>query len=486
MPLGSSSLARAAKFARVPSYDPRDASTGIVHIGLGAFHRAHQAAYIDDVLGDDPEWGICAVAPRNRELAHALRRQDGLYTLSTRGEGESSRVIGSIRETLCAADDPEAVVRRLADPAVRLVTLTVTEKAYRADPTTRRLRVDDELRADAEGRPPRTALGLLARGLQERSLHDAPVTVMSCDNFIGNGRLLRSLLEDYCELLPAGARLADWMSTRVSSPSTMVDRMVPAVSADDLNEISGRLGLRDDSAVIAELFGRWIIEDRFAGARPTWSSPDVRVVPDVEPYERLKLRVVNAAHSTLAYLGLLAGYRDVPSAAADDVLAGAVSRLLDDDVLPTLSDMPGEEVAGYRDALLARFANPAVRYPLAKVAADGSQKLPQRLVPMALERARTGARCSWIALGVAAWMLWIHRCAADAANRLDDPAADDLLSRAHGATGAAALVAELLGAEYVFGGELPHHDVFRADLQSWVEQLWHARPAEAIKAASEM
>jgi fructuronate reductase len=485
VPLDSSTASGVANLARLPSYDPRETSTGILHIGLGGFHRAHQAAYVDDVLGDDPGWGICAVAPRDPGIARALRRQDGLYTLWSRGEEEPLRIIGSIRETLCAAEDPDAVVRRLADPAVRLVTLTVTEKAYRADPTTRRLRADEELRADAAGREPRTVVGLLARGLQARSRDDAPLTVMSCDNFTGNGRLLRTLLEDYCTLLPTGAPLADWMSERVTFPSTMVDRIVPAISATEQGEVANRLGLRDDAAVVAEPFGQWIIEDQFAAGRPAWPAPDVRVVADAEPYERLKLRVVNAAHSMLAYLGLLSGYVDVSSAVEDPVLAEAISRLLDEDVLPTLADVPSGAVAAYRDSVLERFANPAIRYPLRQVGADGSQKLPQRLVPMAVERSRRGERSPWVALGVASWMLWVHRCATETANRLDDPAADDLLARATAVTGPTSLAAELLSVEDVFGSELPQHELFRNDVESWARQLWRTRPAEAIKASTD-
>ncbi len=450
--------------ATAPNYDPRTASVGIVHIGLGGFHRGHQAAYVDDILGRDPSWGICAIAPRNPATARALRQQDGLYTLWSRGHEDSLRVIGSIRDTLCAAEDPRAVIQRLADPAVRLVTLTVTEKAYRSD---------------------QTVIRLLARGLQARAHDDAPLTVMSCDNLAGNGDFLKALLRDYCALLPApeGTRLAEWLSERVTFPSTVVDRIVPAITPADRERLSTRLGLRDDAAVLAEPFGQWIIEDTFAAGRPPWTSPDVRLVRDAGPFERLKLRVVNGAHSALAYLGLLTGYDDVPSACADADLAAAVSRLLDEDVLPTLGDVPESAVADYRTTVLDRFANPAIRYPLRQVGADGSQKLPQRLVPIAVEHARSGRRSPWVALAVAAWMRWVHRCATDHPEHLVDPAADSLLSAASRAVNPAMLVAELISIEGVFGHELPQHHVFRDDLESWLKELWTAQPAGAIRAA---
>lgn len=461
----------------VPNYDPREVSVGAVHIGIGAFHRAHQAVYLDDVLAGEPGWGICGVAPRDPSVARVLRRQDGLYTVTSRARRDVTRVVASIRETLCAAEEPEAVAMRIADPAVRLVTITVTEKAYRADLATRRLRVDAELTADAQGRPPRTVLGLLAFGLRERARVDAPLTIAACDNLSANGRLLAGLLGDYFQLLPAGDELADWVHRRVSFPCTVVDRIVPATTESERDGIGRRLGVRDDAAVVAEPFGQWIIEDDFAAGNPQWTSQDVRLVPDAEPYERLKLRVVNAAHSTLAYLGLLAGYDDVPQAARDATLRAAVNRLLDEDVLATLTEVPGAAVATYRDTVLDRFANPSIRYPLRQVGADGSQKLPQRLVPVAAERLRAGHRAPWVALGVAAWMMWIHRCATGDGEGFADPAAAELL--ALGAAGSpAALVGGLLSVHDVFGREVADSESFRADVRHWATVLWSARPPD--------
>lgn len=467
--------------ARTPDYDPRSVNVGMVHIGLGGFHRAHQAVYVDDVLGSDPAWGICAVAPRNPAPADTLREQDGLYTLFSRAETDTLRVVGSIRETRCAAQDPEGVVGRLADPAVRLVSLTVTEKAYRADLATRRLRVDDDLRADAAGGDPRTVVGLLARGLALRAREDAPVSVLSCDNLSGNGALLATLVQDYCALLPDGEQLAEWIRTHVTFPSSMVDRIVPVTTDDQRAEVSRRLGCTDGAAVIAEPFGQWVIEDAFAAGRPDWPSPDVRVVTDVEPYERLKLRVVNAAHSALAYLGLLAGHEDVAAAAADPALAEIVERMLDDDILPTLSDLPAEAVAAYRDTVLPRFRNPAIRYPLRQVGADGSQKLPQRLVPVAVQRHQAGSRVSWVALAVAGWMLWVHRCATGAGTGFQDPLADELLSAAAEASTPAALAGRLLAREDIFGVELAEHETFRSDVVEWLTALWSNDPAAALR-----
>lgn len=471
---------------RVPDYDPRGVRVGIVHLGLGNFHRAHQASYTDDALAADPRWGICAVAPRNPAVAESLRAQDGLFSVWTRGTSESLRVVGSIRETRCAAEDPDGVLARIADPDVHLVTLTVTEKAYRADLSARRLRVDDDVRADAAGGAPRTVLGLLAKGLARRAAEDAPLTVLSCDNLTGNGALLRNLLRDYCTLLPsaAGTRLAEWIDTRVTFPSSMVDRIVPATTDDQRAEVARRLGRTDEAAVLAESFGQWVIEDDFAADHPKWPSPDVRLVDDVEPFERLKLRVVNATHSTLAYLGLLAGHQDVAGAAADPVLVNVLEQLLDEEIRPTLTGVPADALATYRDTVLARFANPAIVHPLRQVGADGSQKLPQRLLPVAVERHQAGERSPWVALAIAAWMLWVYRCATGAASGLRDPLADELAARAASASSPAELARKLLAVPEIFPVEDGWIDWFQDDVRTWLTALWSADPATAVRAVT--
>ncbi|MBO0826281.1 MAG: mannitol dehydrogenase family protein, partial [Streptosporangiales bacterium] len=295
-----------------PRVDPPARRVGVVHLGVGAFHRAHQAVYTEDA-GD---WGICGVTQRSARVARRLLPQDGLYAVLTKGPGAGdARVVGAVREVLVGPDDPASVVARIADPAVRVVTLTVTEKGYRRDPATGRLRRDDpEVAADLAGRTPRTVVGQLVAGLDARRCTDAgPLTVVCCDNLPSNGPALRALVGDYV----GDDGLAAWIAGSVRFPATMVDRIVPATTDADRAEVTRLLGVVDDGAVVAEPFSQWVIEDDFAADRPAWEKAGAVLTADVAPYETVKLRMLNGAHSTLAYLGALAGHEHIADAVAD-------------------------------------------------------------------------------------------------------------------------------------------------------------------------
>jgi fructuronate reductase len=426
---------------------PRDvpSSVGIVHLGIGAFHRAHQAVYTEDA-GDG--WGICGITQRSATVAERLAPQDGLYSVLERGPGPASaRVIGAVREVLTG----EATAKRITDPAVKVVSLTVTEKGYRHDPATGRLRGDDpEISLDLAGRPPHTVIGRLVRGLAGR---EAPVTVLCCDNLTANGETVRALVEEYCER--GGIRLP----CEVSFPSTMVDRITPATTRADLDEAERLLGVRDEAVVVTEPFSQWVIEDVFPAGRPAWDSSGAILTGDVAPYEKMKLRLLNGSHSMLAYLGSSFEY----VFEAIDVLGDAIRHFMDEDASPTLDVPPGFDLAAYKSSLLERFANPALRHRVAQIAMDGSQKLPQRLLSVVRDRLAAGAEPRWAALAVAAWMRHVQT-----ARVLDDPMADLLRTAVAGADSAEKVVDALLSVTDIFGPDLRDSAVFRDLL---VEQL---------------
>jgi fructuronate reductase len=342
-------------------------SIGIAHLGIGAFHRAHQAVYTQDA-GDG--WGICGITQRSPAVADLLTPQDGLYTVLRRdASGTSARVIGTVREVLTG----EGTVRRLADPAVRVISLTVTEKGYRHDPATGRLRTDDpEIALDLAGRPPRTVIGRLVHGLATR---DAPVTVLCCDNLAANGPTLRGLVGEYADL--AGVSIG----CDVAFPATMVDRIVPATTSADLDEAEHLIGLRDEAAVVTEPFTQWVIEDAFAAGRPAWESAGAILTADVAPYETMKLRLLNGAHSMLAYLGT--GY--VSDAVAE--YGGVLRRYLDEDAGPTLAVPDGFNLEAYK---------PGVTAP---PRADRDGRLAEAPATPARRRARPAGRRSAAPLG---------------------------------------------------------------------------------------
>lgn len=371
-----------------PPIDPAGLRVGIVHLGIGAFHRAHQAVYTEDAMAaaDDDGWAICGVTQRSSDVVEQLRPQDCLYSVLQRDvHTESVRVVGSVREVLYAVDDYDALRARLADPAIRIVSLTVTEKGYRHDPASGQLRLDDaEIAADLARRPARTAVGQLMGGLAARRTADAgPVAVMSCDNLPANGATLRGLVMAFAERVAAPG-LVEWLAANVTFPSTMVDRIVPATTPADLARAAELLGALDNGLVVTEPFRQWVVEDDFPAGRPDWTAAGAILTDDVTPYETLKLRLLNGAHSAIAYFGALAGATYVAEAVEHDAIREAVSRLMAE-VTPTMSVPPGFDVAGYQRSLLARFANPALHHRVLQIAMDGSQKLPQRLLQPARE-----------------------------------------------------------------------------------------------------
>jgi fructuronate reductase len=417
--LGRAALAGVPAAARPRVLGPRP---GIVHIGLGAFHRAHQAVYTEEAMAAaGGDWGIVGVAPRSTGVLDALAAQDALFSVtSVDADGEAIRVIGSLTGVRHLPSHGPQIVALLADPAIRVVTLTVTEKAYLLDPATGALRDDAALRADLKGdEPPRTVPGLLVHGLRARAAAGGPpLAVVCCDNMPDNGARLRSAMEQALdEEVPA------W----VGFPSTMIDRIVPASTPESLSRAAAALGVRDLAAVVAEPYRQWVLQDAFPGGRPAWEHGGAVFTDEVTAYERLKLRVLNGVHSTLAYLGALAGRQTIAEAMELPGMRGFLHSMVTLDVAPTLSPPTGVDVGGYGASVLHRFANPATRHRTLQIAMDGSQKLPQRLLATVAERRAAGAEPALLALALAGWLRFAAGTADDGSPLpLDDPLAATL------------------------------------------------------------
>jgi len=451
--LSEASLVQAGPEVRLPRYDRAATTIGVVHFGPGAFHRAHQAAYFDRLLAADPRWAICAVSLRTPDVAEALRPQDGLYTLVELGEETKARVIGAIREVLVAAWEPEAVALRLASPDTRIVSLTVTEKGYCLTPAGELdLGHPDIVHDLAAPAHPKSVIGWLVEGLARRKAAGlAPFTVLSCDNLPANGRKLRGAV-----LALAGRRdpaLATWIAERGRFPCSMVDSITPATDDALRARVAGLLGLEDAWPVQREPFSQWVIEDDLGPDRDALAVV-ATLTDDVEAWERAKLRLLNGAHSTLAYVGILRGHQTVRDAMGDAALAALVRTMMLKDIAPTVSPPAGLDVAAYVEALLARFRNPAIEHRLSQIAWDGSQKLPIRILATVTDALAAGRSVERLAVPVAAWMRFVVR-QAGAATPLTDPLAGPLAALGKACGGDATRdVARFLAFEAVFPREL--------------------------------
>ncbi len=471
---------------RRPNYEISAITSGIVHLGVGAFHRAHQAIYVEDALAaGERQWGIIAASLRQPGTRDALSPQDGLYTLAiSSAEGEKLRVVGALRRLLVAPEDPAALLAAMADPAIRIVTLTVTEKGYCHDPASGELNQEHpDIRADlASPRRPRSATGFIVEALRlRRAAGIAPFTVVSCDNLPANGRTLRRVAVRHAKLLDLD--LGAFIAGEVAFPSTMVDRIVPATTDADRAGISERLGRGDAWPVVTEPFTQWVIEDHFPQGRPRFEEHGAELVADVAPYETMKLRLLNASHSTLAYLGYLAGYETIAETMADESFARLISGLMDEEMGPTLSLPAGADVDVYKRALIDRFRNPALRHRTWQIAMDGSQKLPQRLLSGARERIASGAPMRRIALGVAAFLRYVS--GVDEKGRPID-VRDPLAARLHALSEAAGpdasrLAASLLGVREIFDAELAQNPKFSGPVTSALELLLRLGAKEAVR-----
>jgi len=470
-----------------PTYQLGAVRTGVVHLGIGAFHRAHQTVVFDDALkAGDMRWGVLGASLRSPGVRDQLEPQDGFYTLVVRdGAKERLRVIGACQGVLVAPENPAALVAAMADPNVHIVTLTVTEKGYRLDPATGALLTDDpDVAADiADPSTPRTAPGSIVAALaQRKALGLKPFTVISCDNLPHNGRRIRAGVLEMARRVDGG--LAAWIEAEGAFPQTMIDRIVPAATPEDIDRLEARLGVRDEGMVKAEPFTQWVIEDRFAGERPDFAALGVQLTDAVEPWEDAKLRLLNGAHSAVAYLGALSGYAHVHEAVAVPAFRAYIERLWDE-AEGTLSPPPGLDIPAYRAELMARFSNSALMHRTRQIAMDGSQKLPQRLLATAADRLGAGQGIMAVALGVAAWMRWQSGVTeAGEPVVVDDPLAERTAALVAGADTDEARVKALLTLSAVFRPELAADPRFvRAVTDAYLSLIAHGAVEAARRVA---
>ena len=477
--LSRPTLGDVARRTALPPMAVLDANVGIVHLGLGAFHRAHQAIITQRALAVVPgPWAISGASLRSAAVRDALRPQDGLYTLlENDGVEERASIVGVIREALWAPEEGPVLLARLAAEATRLVTLTVTEKGYCHNPATGDLDLaHPDIQADlAGGNPPRSTLGWLVRGLmQRRAARAGGLTVLCCDNMANNGRTLHGLVRQFAEQLDRD--FAIWIEDQIRFPSSMVDRIVPAATAASLDHAAALLGLRDEAAVSAEAFAQWVIEDDFAAGRPHWEAAGAELVRDVRPYQELKLRLLNGAHSAIAYIGALLGKPFVADVMADPALARFVERLMLEDIAPLTPAPPGFAVEGYIQALLGRFANRSLQHRTLQIAMDGSQKIPVRWLPVLREARQRGLPAPHLVTALAAWLRFL--AGRDEAGRelpLDDPLAARLRATVIPvADDPVALVRAALGIEEVFGPDLRQDAVLADQLTAVLTRIVQA------------
>ncbi|WP_200550390.1 mannitol dehydrogenase family protein [Kosakonia sp. LAM2021] len=466
-----------------PQYDRTQLRSRIVHFGFGAFHRAHQALLTNRVLNaQGGDWGICEISLFSGDmLMSQLREQDHLYTVLEKGaEGNQPIIIGAVNECLNAKlDSLPAIIEKFCEPQVAIVSLTITEKGYCIDPASGKLdlqqpRIAHDLQHPGE---PHSAPGILVEALSRRRERGLPpFTVLSCDNIPDNGHIVKNAVLGMAQT--RSPELAQWIEENVSFPATMVDRIVPAATDESLAEIGEALGIFDPCAISCEPFIQWVIEDNFVAGRPEWEVAGVQLVQDVQPWEQMKLRMLNGSHSFLAYLGYQAGFAHINDCMQDDVFRTAVRRLMLQEQAPTLR-ITGVDLTAYADSLIDRFSNPALKHRTWQIAMDGSQKLPQRMLDGVRVHLQRETPWPLLALGIAGWMRYVSGVD-DAGNSIDirDPLADKI----HAIVETSSVderVTALLTLKEIFGSDLPHNPTF----VNAINRAWQTLTTEGAHAA---
>lgn len=468
---------------RVAGYDRSAVTPGIVHFGAGGFHRAHQAVYVDDLLdaGGAAEWGICGVGilEADKRMRDVLEAQDHLYTVLEKGADGTitARVVGSIVDYLYAPDDPTAVLERLAAETTRIVTLTITEGGYNLEPATKEFVEDNPLLlAEAAGEGiPRTHFRFLYEALRlRRDRGIPPFTIASCDNIQGNGDVARRTLVRYATMVDPS--FAQWIDANVHFPNSMVDRITPTTTDDDRAMVRERFGLDDAWPVACESYIQWVLEDDFPLGRPDYGRAGVQLVKDVEPYEMMKLRLLNAGHQMIGYVGTLGGYHYVHEAMADPAIRDFVAVFMEREAQPTLPDVPGVDLAAYRTSLLARFSNPLVADTIARMCLQTSTTIPNFLLPIIRDQLATGGPITLAATTVAAWAEYATE---NGGHQIVDRRREALVARARDAAPSAFIEdTELFG-------DLSANPVFRDAFASARRALRERGVTAAIHAALE-
>jgi len=489
--LGPSLLAGLPAEVRKPAYDRAVLAPGMAHLGVGAFHRCHQAEYTDDLLAlRFDRWGIVGINIRPPRLADTLGQQSGLYTRLIRENSRvEARVIGSIVKVVDSQESAGPALEVLSSPDIELVTMTVTEKGYCHIPSSGELDLGhpDIVHDLANPEAPRSVPGILTRALElRRATHGQPLTLLSCDNIPANGVILENVVKTF-----AGRRgngLAEWVAANAAFPSAMVDRIAPAVTQTDLDSVEQRFGYRDAAVVVGEPFRQWVIEKTFAGRMPRWDLVGASFVDDVTPFEHLKMRVLNGAQTTLATLGVLAGLEHTFDAIADPVLAAFIRRMLIEETLPTLMPVPGMDARAYVEQSLGRLKNTAIRHRNHQIATDGSQKIVQRLLNPIRDRLGRGESIGLLSVPVAGWMAYLIQASARFGGRwpVSDPYAGKVAAIAN-ATGhdAKALAAGILAIDTIFDPGLAANHEFRRAVTSALGTLLSDDPMAAVRHALE-
>jgi fructuronate reductase len=479
--LRDATLSLVADGVERPAYDRAAVTIGVVHLGPGAFHRAHQADVFDRLLARDPRWGVCAVSLKSADARDALTPQDGLYTLVELDREVRYRIIGALKQVLVAPQSSDAVLNHLASAAVGLVTLTVTEKGYRLNGAGQ-LDLDhaDILHDLARPAIPVSTVGWLVEGLRRRMAAGAgAISVISCDNLTDNGRKLGAAVLALAKAQGDEALVA-WIADNVAFPNTMVDSITPATDDALRARTLERLGLEDAWPIQRERFTQWVIEDRLAPGAPDLAAVGVTLTSDVRSYEQAKLRLLNGPHSSLAYLGSLAGLETVGEAMADPDLAAFVERLMLDDIIPTLKAAPGQDLAGYAQAVLERFRNPEIRHRLGQIAWDGSQKLPFRLMGTITDALAAGRPLARPCAPIAGWIGFVVT-KARAGEALTDPMAETLLALGREPGDPTETVARFLALETVFPPALAADPAFRAAVTEAYALIAEGRLGEVLR-----
>jgi mannitol 2-dehydrogenase len=434
--LNEASLSHLANKVRVPTYDRHQITNGIVHIGVGGFHRAHQALYLDNYFHQKlgSEWGICGVGllEYDQRMRDALNSQDCLYTLVERSpEGDQARIIGAITQYLFAPDNRQAVIDALAAPQCRIVTLTITEGGYyyiegSGEFNANHPTIQHDLQHPNE---PIGVYGFLTAALNQRRKHGLPpFTLLSCDNLQGNGNIARKMLTAFAQMQQP--ELGDWIAQEVAFPNCMVDRITPATTEADIKMVSEQFGIDDAFPVVAEPFLQWVIEDEFCAGRPDWEAVGVQMTNNVHPYEMMKIRLLNASHLLIGYLGSLAGYTYVHEVMADPLFEQAVAKLMEE-VTPTLQPVPGIHLNDYKKTLIERFANPKIRDQLPRLCLNGAAKMPKFVLGSLRNKLQQGGSIKYLSLTVAAWFRYLNgHDEQDNPIPIDDPMADTLIQQA--------------------------------------------------------
>ncbi|MGZ0655895.1 mannitol dehydrogenase family protein [Coraliomargarita sp. W4R53] len=469
----------------VPSYDRSQVKQSIMHIGVGGFHRAHQAMYADDLLknGGDPTWGYCGVGllKHDARIRDVMRAQDCLYTLVERSlEGDSPRVIGSIVNFLYAPEESERVLEQMASPDTRIVSMTITEGGYYANETTGELdATHPDLVHDLENpHSPKCAFGYILEAFDRQRLRGlTPFTLMSCDNVQGNGSIAKKRLMAYAEL--RDPKLRNWMEANCLFPNSMVDRITPCTTDDNQAMVLDKFGIDDGWPVMTESFKQWVIEDHFVQGRPAWETVGAQMTSDVMPYEKMKLRLLNASHQALTYSGLLFGYEFVHETMEDPDIRHFVERFMNDEVSEVVAEVEGVDLAEYKKTLIERFANPAIRDQLSRIGIYGSPGIPQFLLPSIQEQLKRGGSITLMSLTIALWFRYLSGL--DEAGKpmpMRDAMGDQLkqiaLASGHKPDG-------LLAVRAVFGQELASNAEFVRQVSKHLENLYTLGVRETIR-----